>query len=234
MKTRIVLASLALTLITLSAPAFAESGEADCNGIDFDVKRPLAVAKVTAKPRVHYVKSAWDDPSCPADTETCKAKAYLVPGDLVLVGRTRGAYTCVSYQSPRDNKQAWTNGWMSTSALEPVAAAAAPKPSDWLGTWKHTGGEITIERAKAGKLAITGEHVYPAAQEVHTGVIGAEATPAGAYLSFAEDGTVEFDKAEEGACQVRMQRLGALLLVEDNGACGGVMVTFTGLYRRER
>jgi hypothetical protein len=29
-----------------------------------------------------------------------------------------------------------------------------------------------------------------------------------------------------------MQRIGALLLVEDNGACGGSMVTFTGLYRR--
>jgi hypothetical protein len=234
MNTRIVLASFALALITLCTPALAESSEADCNGIDFDVKRPLAVAKVIAKPRVHYVKSAWDDPSCPADTEACRAKAYLVPGDLVLIGRTRGAYTCVSYQSPRDTKQAWTNGWMSTSALEPVAAAAAPKPADWLGTWKHTGGEITIERAKAGKLAISGEQVYPAAQSVHTGVIGAEATPSGAYLSFAEDGTVEFDKAEEGSCQVRMQRLGALLLVEDNGACGGVMVTFTGLYRRER
>jgi hypothetical protein len=30
-----------------------------------------------------------------------------------------------------------------------------------------------------------------------------------------------------------MQRVGAWLLVEDNMQCGGSMVTFTGLYRRE-
>jgi hypothetical protein len=30
-----------------------------------------------------------------------------------------------------------------------------------------------------------------------------------------------------------MQRIGPWLAVEDNGACGGVMVTFTGLYRRK-
>jgi hypothetical protein len=30
-----------------------------------------------------------------------------------------------------------------------------------------------------------------------------------------------------------MQRVGDLTAVEDNSRCGGVMVTFTGLYRRE-
>jgi hypothetical protein len=29
-----------------------------------------------------------------------------------------------------------------------------------------------------------------------------------------------------------MQRIGPWLLLEDNGACGGAGVTFTGLYRR--
>jgi hypothetical protein len=30
-----------------------------------------------------------------------------------------------------------------------------------------------------------------------------------------------------------MRRIGQLLLVEDNGNCGGVGVTFTGLYHRK-
>jgi hypothetical protein len=30
-----------------------------------------------------------------------------------------------------------------------------------------------------------------------------------------------------------MQRIGAWLLVTDNGGCGGAGVTFTGLYRRK-
>ena len=236
-KTRIVLAAVALGLISQLASALAEGSqpsEADCLGIDFDVARPLALAKITTRPRVHYVKSAWEEPSCPAEGDGCRAKAYLVPGDLVLVGRKRGPFTCISYQSARDTKQKWSNGWVQSTALEPVAPNAAPKLADWLGTWKHAGGEITIEAAKGGKLSIAGEHTYPAAQSVHSGVIEATAKPAGAYLSFADDGTTEFAGAGEGTCQVRMQRVGALLLVEDNLACGGSMVTFTGFYRRAR
>jgi hypothetical protein len=30
-----------------------------------------------------------------------------------------------------------------------------------------------------------------------------------------------------------MQRVDALLIVEDNGSCGGAAVTFTGVYRRK-
>jgi hypothetical protein len=30
-----------------------------------------------------------------------------------------------------------------------------------------------------------------------------------------------------------MQRVDALLIVEDNGSCGGAAVTFTGFYRRK-
>ena len=52
-------------------------------------------------------------------------------------------------------------------------------------------------------------------------------------IAFAEDGSVRFDQAEEGQCLVRMQRVGTWLLVEDSMQCGGSMVTFTGLYRRD-
>lgn len=229
---RTLAAVLALACGVLIASA-QESKPNDCNGVDFDAKRPLTVSTVTAKPRAYFVKSAWEDASCPADTEACQRKAYLVPGDLVLTGRRLGPYACVAYQSPRDKKQVWTNGWMLATALAPVAAMASPKLSDWIGTWTHTGGEITIERGKNGKLTIEGEQVYPAAQNVHTGVISAESKPSDMMLAFADDGSVAFDKAEGDTCLVRMQRIGALLLVEDNGGCGGSMVTFTGLYRRK-
>jgi hypothetical protein len=38
---------------------------------------------------------------------------------------------------------------------------------------------------------------------------------------------------DEDDCQVCMQRVDALLIVEDNGSCGGAAVTFTGFYRRK-
>jgi hypothetical protein len=46
-------------------------------------------------------------------------------------------------------------------------------------------------------------------------------------------GNIPFDRAADGQCMVRMQRVGIWLLVEDNQQCGGSKVTFTGLYRRD-
>jgi len=64
---------------------------------------------------------------------------------------------------------------------------------------------------------------------------GAKAKPAHGRLQFADDGSVRFDavNSEAGSCLVRMQRIAELLVVEDNGHCGGSMVTFTGFYRRK-
>jgi hypothetical protein len=82
-------------------------------------------------------------------------------------------------------------------------------------------------------LSIEGEQIYPAAGGAHSGVLGAAVAPTQGMIAFADDDTTPFEKAEDGQCLVRMQRVGALLLVEDNMQCGGSMVTFTGLYRRE-
>ena len=109
----------------------------------------------------------------------------------------------------------------------------SPKAADWIGSWSHPGGTISITRGDRGKLSVEGEQTYPAAQNVHSGVIGAAVVPAQGMIAFADDGSVPFEAAEEGQCLVRMQRVGPWLLVEDNMQCGGSMVTFTGLYRRE-
>ena len=81
-------------------------------------------------------------------------------------------------------------------------------------------------------MSIEGEQIYPAAGGAHSGVLVAAAVPAQNMIAFADDGSTPFEKAEEGQCLVRIQRVGAWLLVEDNMQCGGSMVTFTGLYRR--
>ena len=109
---------------------------------------------------------------------------------------------------------------------------SSPKTSDWIGSWSHPGGTISISGGDGGRLSIEGEHTYPAAG-VHSGVLGAVVAPPQGMIAFVEDGSVPFDKAEDGQCMVRMQRVGIWLLVEDNMQCGGSMVTFTGLYRRD-
>jgi hypothetical protein len=224
-------------LFVAAAPAIAESNEEpdDCLGVGFDVQKPVVIAGIIAgAPKVFYVKSAWEAESCPSDSEACRRKAYLVPGDLVLSGKTHGPCTCIAYQSPRGKKQVWTSGWIPSVSLSVVAPSHPTRLSDWIGTWSHAGGEITIKPGENGKLSIQGLHVYRAALNVHTGTIEAEAQPAAGMLAFAGDGTTPFDDPEEDACRVRMQRLGAFLVVEDDGTCGGIMVTFTGFYQRRR
>jgi len=234
----IVAVLVALFLSSAAAEqARSEETPGDCLGIGFEAAHPVTIAKIIAdQPQVRFVKSAYDDPACPADRDTCAQTSYLVPGDLALVGKTHGAYSCVSYQSAADRTQRWTVGWLRSASLTPVMRAAAPNATDWIGNWTHAGGTISISRGRRGALRIRGEQVYPAAQNVHTGVISAEAKPAHGILQFADDGSAPFsrDSDEAGNCLVRMQRIAALLVVEDNGHCGGSMVTFTGFYRRNK
>ncbi len=228
----------AVLIAASSASAYDAYDPNNCNGVDWDNKRALVVSQVIARPRINFIKSPYDDDfkagKCPADTETCRKKSYLVPGDLVLTGKTQGAFTCVAYQSPLAGKQIWASGWLPSSALMPVAPMPSPKLSDWIGTWVHPGGEITISRGDGGKLSIEGEMIVPTAHDSHTGELQANATPEKDTIAFVDDGSIAFEKMEEGGCRVRIQRIGQWLLVEDNSDCGGAAVTFTGLYRRKK
>src|SRR5215475_4530096 len=141
--------SLGGLLIAGPAAAYDAYDPANCNGVGWDDKRPLVVSAVIVKPRVNFVKSPYDDDfkaeSCPAATDACRRKSYLVTGDLVLTGRTRGSFTCVSYQATRaKTRPIWTTGWLPSAALAPLTPTIAPKMSDWIGTWEQPHGDIEI------------------------------------------------------------------------------------------
>ncbi|WP_349642767.1 hypothetical protein [Bradyrhizobium lablabi] len=93
------------------ASAYDALDPANCNGADWDARLALTVSKVTAGPRVNFIKNPYDDDftaaACPAATNACRKKSYLVTGDLVLVGRTRGDFICVTYQAPLAKKHVW-------------------------------------------------------------------------------------------------------------------------------
>lgn len=236
---------LVFAAMSLAGPAAAYDAEdpANCNGVEWDDAQPLTVAKVTASPRANFVKSPYDDDfkadTCPAATTACRKASYLVTGDLVLVGRTRGGFTCVSYQTPRsktgnDKRPAWTRGWLPSAALTQVAPAAATGTSDWLGTWDQPHATIEIKPGGlGGRLIVEGIAVFPTAHDFHNGAIDAQVMPEKDSIAFLDDGWMPFETKCESGCRVRMRRVGSLLLVEDNGDCGGAGVTFTGLYHRK-
>jgi hypothetical protein len=80
----------------------------NCNGVAWNNEHAMVVAKVTARPRVNFVKSPYDDDfkaaGCPAATEACRKTSYLVTDDPVLAGERRDEFTCISYQSPQAKK----------------------------------------------------------------------------------------------------------------------------------
>jgi len=212
-----------------SASAYDAHDPKNCNGVEWDDNHALVVAEVSAHPRVNFIKSPYDDDfkasACPAATEGCRKESYLVSGDLVLVGKTQGDFTCVVYQSPLAKKPVWTTGWLPSAALTPVAPTPSPKTSDWIGSWYHPGGPVEIKDGDGGKLRVEGGMTLPTPSgDFQNGDFQAQVAPQ-TTLAFTDEGSYG------DGCRVRMQRIGPLLLVEDNGGCGGAGVTFTGLYR---
>jgi len=222
-----LLLSLSAIVLSGSASAYDAYDPNNCNGVAWNDEQPLTVAKVTARPRVNFVKSPYDDDfkaeSCPAATDACRKASYLVTDDIVLVGRTLRDFTCVVYQSPAAKKQVWTQGWVPSSALVPVAPTPSPKTSDWIGTWSQPGGSIEITQGRR-MLRAEGSMIVPTARDAHTGAFEADVAPAKGMITLTDSDD----------CRVRMQRIGPWLLVEDNDGCGGAGVTFTGLYRRKK
>jgi len=215
-----------------SASAYDPSDPSNCNGAGWNDDRAMVVGKVTARPRVNFVKSPYDDNfkanGCPAATELCRKSSYLVAGDLVLVGGTRGEFTCVSYQSPVAKKPLWSSGWLPSTTLAPVAPMPAPKVSDWTGMWGPN-ARITIVSGGGGELRIEAVRVIEMPRgDTHNGMFNARIKSGIDTLDFRDEGSYG------AGCRVRMQRIGPWLLVEDNGGCGGAGVSFTGLYRRQK
>ncbi len=221
-------ALLLFTALTAGyASAYDPNDPHNCMGFEWDDKRAPIVQRVTARPRVNFIKSPYDDDfkaeTCPADTKACRMKSYLVTGDLVRTGKTLGAFNCVSYQV-KDNL--WVTNWLPSTALTPVAPMASPEISDWLGAWHHPGGGVEITRGDGGKLHIEGLMLMRAGQETRNGYFKADVTPQNDTIVYADEYT--------DGCRVRMQRIGPRLLVEDNNSCGGFGVRFNGLYHRKK
>ena len=113
---RACLSSAMAVLAVLSAlsRAFADENPGDCLGVDFNIAHPVTIARIIAdQPRVSFIKSAWQDAACPADGDACTADAYLVPGDLVLVGKSRRPLY-LRILSIRRRSQATLDRWLAT------------------------------------------------------------------------------------------------------------------------
>lgn len=232
---------LLAALLLMPGAAFSEFGQ--CNGwenLQTDIK--IGVAKVTSGPRSNFIKNASEADGCPNATVACLRKSFLLTGDEVITSDRQDGYVCAQYVNARGLV---TTGWLPAAAVSDVPATPVISTKDWDGAWTGNSEQsIMISPGAAYQMVgIRGEATFGAQDAgrikrgaVNSGSFSVRLRIKGDSASFAlgENGASKpWADATADECRIAMRRLGAFLLVEDNGLCGGHNVSFTGNYRRK-
>lgn len=217
-----------ILLCLLSAERATAEG---CNAYLF----PQAVAGVSlAAVRSDRLPILRDDDGCPAAGSKCVGRAYLVKGNQVFVSNTQDGYRCVAYFN--GNRQ--TTGWVRSDGLTSVSPPPAPE-GDWADVWKRIQGHAVVTiRKLPGQYIASGIATYSVGRDnVRTGTadgtLHVTTSATGAMASFTQNAG-----DPTSACTVVLKQLGPWLLVTDgatddaNSGCGGMGVTFNGIYQR--
>jgi hypothetical protein len=191
------------------------------------------LAKVRPGDRVYFYHTEQVE-GCPALTDACRRKGYVLPGDLVLVSGTKGPLAYVDYV--KDGK--WSAGWVKNTALLDVPIPPVSF-SSWLGTWSwntldQDSASLEIKRDRqAGFISVHGfafwtGRVFGAGHQraLHDGELEDRGLPNGRHIVFGKDAK------GYGDCRVDMELIGPYLVADDNNQCGGLNVTFSGVYSR--
>ncbi|WP_458094544.1 hypothetical protein [Roseomonas sp. WA12] len=227
----------AVIAVLAGMPASAHAG---CVWSDLVRDEARAASVLPGAPRTHFIQDEVFVRGCPNDSAACRARAFLVPGDVVLTGPTQGAFVCAGFAGA---KGAATIGWLPAAALAPLPEAEQ-SPADWAGHWAAPEQDITIRPARDGRLTVKGDATWGMGNPerlrrggVHIGEMAGEARPEGGVLAFTmgpDGATLPYATGDEFDCRIRMLRRGPYLVVRDNNGCGGMNVTFSGFYRRTR
>ncbi|PEQ14103.1 hypothetical protein B2G71_00305 [Novosphingobium sp. PC22D] len=214
---------IALPLALMGAQAaLAQTDDPMCRNGLFPSEPPFALARIGGKERA-YFQSDMD--GCPWKGDACRARAYVVPGDVVIINRTRDGFACAFYPSSGGG----TAGWIDSRRVELLPAPASPPLAAWLGTWSSEGNPTVRFERKLDTLHVSGEAFWPSPAptsdypSIHIGEIAGEVQVSGRLGHYADD----------AMCEVRFTLLGDYLIAGDNRQCGGVNVSFSAVYRRE-
>ena len=184
----------------------------------------IAVANGGRTAKAYFHNDDKDD--CP-QAGICQRKAFVVGGDELIVNRSFGDYSCAWY-SPKSGRP--TVGWIKTADLRFNNLFGDPTERLWIGEWTYGGNGIEFTENKLpGNLNVTGNATWVGANpgNVHVGELDGRYEPKNGVINYS-DGDDEFD------CKATMRLLGSYLIVGDNLKCGGVNVTFSGVYTRKR
>jgi hypothetical protein len=216
-----LLGTIFLLAFAGAAAAHAQAAEEPCANGNFSAERDISLAKVVGADHLVFLN---DGDGCPSEAASCRQRAYVVAGDQVLTARKAGAYVCAFYPS----RGGGSAGWVQSARLSPLPIEASPPLSAWTGHWANGDNTIALA-AKNGALEVTGEAFWPSAHPSpaqfqggpNVGDLSGTARPKGAEVIFADE-----------VCTAALKLIGGLLVVADNGGCGGMNVSFSAVYKR--
>lgn len=227
---RMVVAVAALGAV--SGTALACSDETD--PAMFDALQVAKIKKSAGKTHFH-------DAACDAGAkglDACRRAAYVMPGDAVLIGDVNDATACATYV---DAKGRATSGVIMGGSVEHDTAGENKRAAALVGHWVRDEAEIRIA-SRGQEYSVVGEATYGAKDPgrvargaVNLGSFDFRVRPTSNRISAGiKDGAVAVGKPEASAtdCQLDMIALAPYLVVRDNMNCGGMNVSFTGVYRR--
>jgi hypothetical protein len=203
--------------------ALAEEDDGTCrNGLFAEQNKVFGLARVAGKGRLHFLD---DRDGCPAATVACQQKAFVIAGDRLVTGRSKGQFVCAFFP----NQVGGSAGWVPRSRLAPLPINPAPPASAWLGMWKNYDNWIDISR-NGKTLKANGQAYWPSANP------SLKDRPGGPNMGEMEGSLqVSGNRAEESGCEVTLRLLGDVLVAADPGrSCDGMNVTFSGIYSRKR
>lgn len=190
------------------------------------------LAQVSGPSRVplHFLRD--DDGSgtagrCPRpDKAACKQNEVVNAGDRVILSKILRGYACSWYQPRRGRARV---GWLPLNRLTILAPAPNPPLDHWLGTWRALGEPLTLRRGhKPGEIQVNGSAYWPGPNlpNTHFGLLQGRAAPVNNTLVIEDP-----SEPEPYRCRARLTRIGDWLVVSDNHHCGGLNVTFDGVYQ---
>ncbi|MBV8034781.1 hypothetical protein [Roseateles sp.] len=130
----------------------------------------------------------------------------------VLLHRFK-SWVCVAL--PAKGKINTQAGWIPENrwARDQTAATGA-----WAGIWQNEGAKITVTSSQ-GRLHFVGGAIWQGLADPHFGSFEFDAVPDGDMVTLTD------------GCEVRIRRVGEYLFAQDNQQCGGMNVSFDGLFR---
>ncbi len=230
--------ALSCAIVATCAVSFAKA----CESLETKADAYRVATVVGADARVNFLAGAdtqGKPANCPNAGAVCRLKPFVVRGDKVLISRDMAGFACATFVSARGTD---TTGWLPASSLDMAKPAAFPL-AKWRGSWKRTEAKIVLEVA-GDKIKAEGDATYGSLDPgrvrrgaVNMGNFSGTAKPLADALAFGEgyDGALapgDASEADDVDCRVRLLLRSPYLVVEDNRRCGGVNVSFAGIYAR--